>query len=57
MGTRHPSGMDPALQAGDRVMRGMGAGCSLGVELLSVERHTGSMGSRTEAGAQVEAQR
>lgn len=31
---------------------GMGAGCFLGVELLSVERR---MGSPTEAGAQVEA--
>lgn len=52
MGTRHPAGLGPDLEAGDRAKRAMGAGCSLGVELRSVERRTGSP---TEAGAEVEA--
>lgn len=42
----------PDLETGDRTKRGMDAGCSLGMELLHVERRSGSP---TEAGAPVEA--
>lgn len=51
MGTRHPSGPGPDLEAGGK-RRGHGCRLFPGVELLSVESRTGSP---TEAGTQVEA--